>query len=91
VLTVAVALFAVLALRPGPSRSWRSASCATTTRSEPEFTRLRPLDTEVDLIRQAGQQPRRKARLLRAALILLLLAVAWIAGGVLLAELQEVL
>lgn len=92
VLTIVGAAFAVRAFTPRPFpilevRSLRDLYL----RAAPEFTQLRLLDTEVRVIRQAGEQLRRKAKLLQIALVLLLAGVACIAAGVLIAELREVL
>jgi hypothetical protein len=92
VLTAASAVVAVLAFAPRPFPILEVRNLRDDyLRADEEFTRLTLLDTEVELIRLAGIEVQRKAKLLRVALVLLLLGVGCIAAGVLTAEFREVL
>jgi hypothetical protein len=83
VAAVLAALTCLFVLLPRRFPTWELKDLRRYLRADPEFTRLRTVDTGILMVQQLKSVVARKALALRTAVILLAAAVALTAGGTL--------
>lgn len=83
VAAVVAAVLAMLAFRPRKDPIFDPLRLRAYLRAEAEFTKLRLLDTEIEMALRASNLIETKARWLQASLVLLVISVALLAAGTL--------
>lgn len=82
-LAVVAAVLAVLSFRPRKHPVFDPRRLRSYLRADEKFTKLRLLDTEIEMALRASRLIEAKARLLQASLAILVVAVVLLAGGTL--------